>query len=143
MLPSWVKAEWLIHFKAFSFIDRWSTCHWAERRQWVKCYLRYARLQWNCFTKSWSVLFAACSESILRTWPKSHWIHPASAGTGRCRVWKGAHLWHGAKQLMSGVKGAWQKETNFCLTKFPLCYCIKKYNSFHALKNVHVRQILS
>lgn len=144
MLPSWVKAEWLIYIKAFSFIDRWSTCHWTGRRQWEMCYLRCTRLQWNWFIKSWSVLFAACSEPILRMWPNSHWIHLAPVGTG---TWCESEKKHfsGMRRNSSWVKvkRAWQKERNFCLIKFRLCYCIKKYSSFHALKNDHVRQILS
>lgn len=127
MLPSWVKAEWLIHIKASSFIDRWSTCHWTGRRQWEMCYPRCARLQGNWLIKSWSVLFSACSEPILKTWLNSHQIHPASAGTGTCHVSEKEHF-SGMRQNNPwvGVRRAWQKERNFCLIKFPLCYYIKK-----------------
>lgn len=90
------------------------------------------------------LLFAASSEPILRTWPNSHQIHPASAGTGTCQISEKEHF-SGMKKNNSwvGVKKAWQKDGNFCPTKFRLCYCIKKYSSFHALKNGHVRLILS
>lgn len=95
--------SWVAHtYQSFLLYDRWPACHWAERRQWEKCYPRHARLQWNCFIKSWSVLFAACPEPILRTWPNSDQIHQASVEQERAMCPQGALLWHGVRQLMSG-----------------------------------------
>lgn len=132
--------SWVAHtYQSFLLYDRWPACHWAERRQWEKCYPRHARLQWNCFIKSWSVLFAACPEPILRTWPNSDQIHQASVEQERamCLTRSTSLAW-----TVTTHEWEWQKERNFCLIKFPLCYCIKKYNSFCALRNGHVCQIL-
>lgn len=81
----------------------------------------------NWFIKSWSVLFAACSEHILRTWPNSHQIHSASVGAGTYCVSQKEHF-SGMRKNSSwvGDKREWQKERNLSLIKFPPCYFVLK-----------------
>lgn len=130
--------SWVAHtYQRFLLYRQMANLPWVWEKARGEVLAQKCQTTISWFIKSWSMLFAACSEPILRTWPNSHRIHQASVGTGTCLMSE-KELFSGMKQNNSwvGVKRHGKRKEISVLLNFLHAIVLKNITRFIPWKRV-------